>query len=654
MNKRILGELSWHKLTQRQTESMSENPFYRNFVEACIYKLPIGKGREKEEEILFLHFYSSEDNSGTAEFRVFFTKDDYITQSNNYEDGNKPKWRTASIQRILPYAWEVRTACINEESERDIRSFFNSDVENPLIAVERFQVRVLGERLRAKHEREEKAILKELEATPEVPDGFAEWIEKEAMTERRYIYYLYDAKKKLQTGLCTHCGETVEVKPKHCKKGICPSCGVEVTFKAEKKSACVSDDIRIALPQKMGDGFVVRYFWMSKLYHDYRKPKVTLMECYREVYSATAMKETYEYRRQASNGAKRWHRGGTKFYFPSPTVYTATLKEALDHTDYKYSAMQEYAELSEGTVNVYRYLYTYRMYPCIEYFVKLKLTALVRDLIQSPPYNGITNLTGKSLPEILGVNKKWVPFLVKVDACLSALEIVQKMDAENIKMTPEDFIEIAGILGKRYTKEVLGHSKLGTARKIARYVKGQPEDNRTAYILWNDYISMSRKLGYPLENDFSKFPRNLRREHDLVTARYEEEQRLLKREHRLALQEASKEILDNIRERYEFQDDEFFITAPEKLLDIVKEGKMLRHCVGSYVEDVAEEHTVILFLRKQGQPTKPFFTLEVDIKGSRIIQCYGFAHAVPKGKVKDFIEKFKRKKLKQKIEKQAV
>ncbi len=77
-------------------------------------------------------------------------------------------------------------------------------------------------------------------------------------------------------------------------------------------------------------------------------------------------------------------------------------------------------------------------------------------------------------------------------------------------------------------------------------------------------------------------------------------------------------------DRFEYATEKYLIRMPGDAEEIVAEGCVLQHCVGSagYIEAMAEGRTTILFLRKKAKPDVPMLTLEV--KNGAIIQCYGF------------------------------
>lgn len=80
----------------------------------------------------------------------------------------------------------------------------------------------------------------------------------------------------------------------------------------------------------------------------------------------------------------------------------------------------------------------------------------------------------------------------------------------------------------------------------------------------------------------------------------------------------------NLRKRYFFEDDNFLIRPARSAEEIVTEGRVLHHCVGS--DDYLEKHnrgdTYILMLRFKDMPEIPYITVEID-NMDRILQWYG-------------------------------
>lgn len=88
------------------------------------------------------------------------------------------------------------------------------------------------------------------------------------------------------------------------------------------------------------------------------------------------------------------------------------------------------------------------------------------------------------------------------------------------------------------------------------------------------------------------------------------------------LNKLAAKLYEQRKEKFEYADDNFSIIVPEEMNKITKEGVYLHHCVGGYVNRVAEGRTNILFLRKNDDIEIPFFTIEVS-NSNEIIQIHG-------------------------------
>ena len=94
---------------------------------------------------------------------------------------------------------------------------------------------------------------------------------------------------------------------------------------------------------------------------------------------------------------------------------------------------------------------------------------------------------------------------------------------------------------------------------------------------------------------------------------------------RHAILEKKMAKLDEERSKLNYSDADFTIRLPEQLSEIVNEGSLLRHCVGGYTNTHAEGHTTIMFLRRNNEPTVPFYTIEIR-NDNTIAQIHGFGN----------------------------
>ena len=79
------------------------------------------------------------------------------------------------------------------------------------------------------------------------------------------------------------------------------------------------------------------------------------------------------------------------------------------------------------------------------------------------------------------------------------------------------------------------------------------------------------------------------------------------------------EICQSIKQKYEYEDEEYRIVVPEYVEEIVMEGRILQHCISDsdrYWDRIQNRESYILFLRRSAEPTKAFYTLEVEPNGT--------------------------------------
>ena len=139
-----------------------------------------------------------------------------------------------------------------------------------------------------------------------------------------------------------------------------------------------------------------------------------------------------------------------------------------------------------------------------------------------------------------------------------------------------------------------------------------------------DLISMNYRMTQvaPTLEDFRiRDVEDLRRRHDRAVVA----QKMLANKTKMEKWEAVKPNWD----KYKFKDEDFEIVPPKEPDEIVAEGRILNHCVGGYVDRVANGETIILFLRKKSEPDKPFYTLNLDPTGKRLIQVHGYKNRWP-------------------------
>ncbi len=107
----------------------------------------------------------------------------------------------------------------------------------------------------------------------------------------------------------------------------------------------------------------------------------------------------------------------------------------------------------------------------------------------------------------------------------------------------------------------------------------------------------------------------------------------------------SKSVEKIAKYEYKPKDSEFVVIAPKTPMEVAQEGMELHHCVKSYIPKIVEGITNIMFIRKNDDLQKPFFTVEVS-NDKTIEQVHGLSNrnADTEPGLTEFVESWAKKK----------
>ncbi len=582
----------------------------------------------KEEDIYSLSFYDIAE--GNIRYRLFINREDYITQDFT---SSKVKWRTGSMNNILNYkSWDVVSFIPSSNDLKLLSSLLGTDT-NLLHELVILQETIKHKRLEKKHLSIKSGIDKIMDKVPKtLPASFERWLNDEGLYHSRYIYYEYKPKKMVK-GYCTHCGSEVLIdRPRHNDEGSCPVCNSRIIYKAKKKAGKIFDNGKAAIIQKITDGsngLVIRYFNITKDYQDYKNPKLNYHEARRDFFDSEGNFSIYSFDFFKSTNELRWVEGireGGMFYrkdfdFGNTTLYTRNLSRVIKNTPFEYSAIREYIGNEKGIEffpSIYLKYYLY--FPALEYIVKLGLKRLADEVINYDyMYKEIINYQGKNLQEIFNLNKNNFKRFIKLNKGFSVLEILQTMERENLEFSNDDILYIDNHFNIRDVSFML---KYTTFHKIKVYINKQVKllrnrKDKAALSDWVDYIKDVEYLNYDLST-FVLFPKNIDTAHTNIM-------RLVKDRELELFNEAFSKLYSEWYRLFGWTDKNYIIVPPKSFDEVIEEGNNLHHCVGGtvYGEKVSKKKSVILFLRDKMEPDKSLYTIELDPKRRKIIQCRG-------------------------------
>ena len=470
-----------------------------------------------------------------------------------------------------------------------------------------------------------------------LPKDFENWLDKYPFKNTYYMFFRIEGKgkNKQYIGACQHCkNKDINLKTvKSGSYGICPICRKKVKYRNEKFSKLLRDKdyVLIAQPVNIQNMYVLRKFLVIKEsnYIDYRYIKYEMERCCIEYNISSGFKVKFWFKEYNLDWAFGFYKNMS---YTLPDIVWTYYKNlnCLFYDDFKYCSIKDYAKTR--TVCLFEYLKTYKDFPQIEYLVKLKMFNLVNDIIN---YGSYKLHFDNQVKNILGLNSVYYKFALKLNKSLN-LEMIDGLrflqsykiqpNIENLNVA----IKLDNMLCFKDNKYIF--LKLGF-NLITSYLK-QSHCNLRDYF---DYILNCKKLKYNLQDTAITKPKDFKKAHDEA---YKRVKYITNKE----IYEKANNILNNLQ-ILEFKNKELALIVPQEVFDLVEEGKNLSHCVGSYIERVANKESMIFFIRKIEELDKSYFTLEINPKNFKIVQCRGLHNVSADEKILKFVHKWQKEKL---------
>ncbi len=291
-----------------------------------------------------------------------------------------------------------------------------------------------------------------------------------------------------------------------------------------------------------------------------------------------------------------------------------------------------------------------------------KMHSPVYDVIRSNIICGVEIDRTKPLPELLGISGPQIKFLDNIEIPDDLERFAECVNSEQFKKyfpdTKKRIFAVSFYLYKTYTEfSDLIYEELFEAAQTLNSLENISREKRKYLMeVYKDYIFMLRQ--YHVYEDYRLDGNNPLHEE---IEKYGEFTLNIKPSRILDCHNKLASLLDAIscsdkittysaaiseRKKKEGKDVEYTngkysIIMPKDASDIICEGRMLKHCVGSagYIERMSEGITRILFLRNNKDIHTPLLTLE-DRQGI-ITQCYGFGDSYNKNsEIRDFIKEY--------------
>lgn len=454
-----------------------------------------------------------------------------------------------------------------------------------------------------------------------VPDGFKEWVdgllhEEHAVLKREILGdYVYQ---------CTEC-KTVWAKRKYKyrekRKITCPHCGKELIVKNNTET----ERVGIYLFQTCNDGterWYERYISVHKEWDPDKSEWQTILNDMNlaviksgERYGKLYYREGTGYSETSYNG--QLTRMGKGYIYPD---FGGAENLMSDHQKY---CLKELADRA-FKVNANKVIIS-PSYPGLEYLLKGRYDKLAMEMIED---RNVTSLSyqATNIQDFLRIDKQRCLRLRQINGGSIALEWLRYEKVTEKKVSAE-----AMAFFMKYnidpndtwhgTRKMLSVISSPTAFK--NYLEKQSALSGDTVLqtisTYDDYYSMAVKQGLNMANEMFYKPKHLKAAHD-ECVRVAHEKEYEKRAAEIVKKFPDvPEILKDIREKYEYEGEKFTIIVPERIEDIIAEGRALGHCIDTsdrYFDRIQKHVTYLVFLRRSSSKTAAWYTLEIEPNGT--------------------------------------
>lgn len=569
--------------------------------------------------------------------------DEYITRI--LDHGKEKKWSSAMADnlgetynsKMYEFIWNYRwykgaeyRVWQNQEGMKTISKVLGTQ-EKGVWGLVDWQRKVRSKKTKEAEEREQAPWDADMKLIPDIIPSFDGWMKKEAVGVY-FIFYEY-SREGTTEGYCTHCGKMIPVKkPKHNEEGKCPKCGIDIQYKASGKIQTLSThEYTGQLIQKISGGMVVRTFTQKQWYRgaDYKVPNSYLNETERILIFENGTTKRYywglyknkKYRFILDKGYihnKYYH----WYYGKTVKLYTRNLR-SLKKTVLKNSAIDLWDTLPTYADT---YLAIERGNHAVEKLAKIGMFRLAKNLIEMPYDNKLLNESATELSKILRVDKARLNRLKAINGGEYHLRWYQ-YEKQADKIWPDEMIKDFGdndfetdafeFLINRYpVKKPLNLVKIWNYLKKQRQMSGEAMSKLRN--TWMDYLNMAQKAKMDVNNEMIWKPKNLNAAHGEVILLLQAGE--MEKEAK-ELEKKWPKVNGNLPKlkKFEYTDGKFSIIAPQGIIDIVREGRVLQHCVHTcdfYFDRIQRDETYLFFLRKADCADIPWYTLEVEPNGN--------------------------------------
>lgn len=612
-------------------------------------------------EILILNYWKDREligrycmNTTTGEYEAYYTK--------------TGKWRQTKLQTLCGYDaahyWYYSldgTIPINSTADvkliKELLPERFSAME-PLTRIKHKENDYSSNQRESKESRRLDRIRNLMNKIHTLPEDFDEWIIKTAAGGQDFAFYDKDSSR----WSCTACGKTGSAgkfkrpdgkKARHNDRITCPYCGK--TIQAKTRTHAIQLKTNAAVMQDIDSDKSVTRHLDIRITWEGKRCKVEKLESVRIILLRNHRKlacdiyynqfdRGYEWNSPWDNQGCFDHKNPANRRMTEEYLYPGGIEAALEGTCYE-AWKRLFRQLAEAGKKLnYNCLMATQgdngMIHVVEYLFKGRFNRMLQETARKiNPWNcgyyGPLYKDGETIEEVFGLyDRQIINRIRECDGGEDTLRWMRWSEKTGTKIDQETM--------EWLTSEGVGITSLGfiqdrmTLRQIMNYVKRQQAEGyagkttRTVLEQWADYLDMCKQIKKNISDEMVYRPRELKRRHDEAVEENRKRRMLEQLERDKEANEkvarkmgekypGAEAVLEEIRDKYEYQNEDYMMIVPRRLIDIATEGNALHHCAGSserYYERIMHRETYICFLRRRTEPEVPYYTIEVEPGGT--------------------------------------
>ncbi len=460
-----------------------------------------------------------------------------------------------------------------------------------------------------------------------VPAKADTWIFKQN-GDKDYIFAIKD-----KEAFCTACQRRVSAAGKNNQKIICPNCKKEVQIK--KRTQQIVEKTNVMYIQKIDEEkSVARHFDVFLEWSAGGKMAIWSEAVRIIIYKNDRRKCCLYYNQCKKNDyfdEEWWTTNPANRRIRQAYMYPEGIAEALTGTAFeKWIRTFEAIAAAGQMVQCNNLMIDNRteLANVTEYLIKGRFYRLLQEVASSiwSQYKGDLDIYASHIEEIFGIeDRQMINRLRDKNGGTVMLSWLQWADKENKKISDEVLSWLQENKIRRKDIPAIAAMNMGI-QQIMNYVIRQQKESYPEYDyvrvlnVWSDYLRMvDIRLHKDINDEMIYRPRELKRRHDEAVDEIQQREAEIQAETYSQRYPQAEAVLKTVRKKLEYAGNEYLIKVPERIVDVVVEGRYLHHCAGStdrYFERIKNHETYICFLRKKTEPDTPFYTIEVEPGGT--------------------------------------